>query len=93
MDSTALNFGPPQGERELAAVDDIVSQAFGMAPEEMLPWRQKVEAGGGQLRVLREGGSVVASLVFIPMGQWLGGRRVAVTGIGGVGVAPARRGQ
>ncbi len=93
MDSTAADFGTPQGERELAAADDIISQAFGMPPEELPPWRQKVEAGNGHLKVLREGGSAVATLVFIPMGQWFGGRRVAVTGIGGVGVAPARRGQ
>ncbi|HEX8821322.1 MAG TPA: GNAT family N-acetyltransferase, partial [Archangium sp.] len=86
MDPTTSQFGPPQGEQELAAAEDIVSQAFGMAPEEMRPWRQKVEAGNGQLKVLREGGSVTATSVLIPMGQWFGGRRVPMVGIGGVGV-------
>ncbi len=93
VDPTTSQFGPPEGERELAAVEDIVSQAFGMPLEEMTPWRQKVEAGGGQLRVLREGGSVAATSVLIPMGQWWGGHQVPMVGIGGVGVAPARRGQ
>ncbi len=93
MDPTTPQFGPPQGERELAVADDIVAQAFGSALEDMRSWRQKVEAGGGQLKVLREEGSVVATSVLIPMGQWWSGRRVPMVGIGGVGVAPARRGQ
>ena len=93
MDTTAPQFGPPQGERELAAAEDIVAQAFGSAPEDMRSWRQKVEAAEAHLRVLREGGGVAATIVLIPMGQWFNGRRVPMVGIGGVGVAPARRGQ
>ncbi len=93
MDSTAPDFGAPHGEQELAATCDIVAQAFGMHPDEMQPWLQRVQDGQGQVKVLREGGSVAATLVFIPMGQWFGGRRVPMVGVGGVGVAPARRGQ
>jgi predicted acetyltransferase len=93
MDTTAPDFSAPQGERELAAVLDIVAQAFATPPEEMRGWPQKLEAGAAQLRVLREGGTVAASLVQIPMGQWFSGRRVPMVGIGAVGVAPARRGQ
>lgn len=93
MDTTAPDFGPPQGEREDTAADDIRAQAFALTPEESRGWRQKVEAGEAQLRVLREGGSVAATIVLIPMGQWFNGRRVPMVGIGGVGVAPERRGQ
>ncbi len=93
MDTTAPHFGPPQGERELAAAEDIRTQAFALAPEESRGWQRQVEAGEAHLRVLREGGSVAATAVLIPMGQWFCGRRVPMVGIGGVGVAPARRGQ
>ncbi|PTL83671.1 enhanced intracellular survival protein Eis [Vitiosangium sp. GDMCC 1.1324] len=93
MDATAPDFGPPRGEQELAAAEDIVCQAFAMPPEEGRVWRQKIEAGGAQLRVLRQGGPVAATLIHFSMGQWFGGRRIPLVGIAGVGVAPARRGQ
>lgn len=92
MEPTVAQFGPPQGERELAAVDDIVSQAFALTPDEARVMARKVEAGGAHVRVLREGGAVAATLSFFLMGQWWGGRRVPLVGIGGVGVAPAFRG-
>lgn len=93
MDTTAPHFGPPRGERELAAAEDIRAQAFALPPEEGRDWPQRVEAGEAHLRVLREEGSVAATVVLIPMGQWFSGRRVPMVGIGGVGVAPERRGQ
>ncbi|HYO73290.1 MAG TPA: GNAT family N-acetyltransferase [Archangium sp.] len=93
MDTTAPDFGPPQGERENIAAEDIRAQAFALTPEEARGWQQKVEAGEAQLHVLREGGSVAATIVLIPMGQWFNGRRVPMVGIGGVAVAPERRGQ
>jgi predicted acetyltransferase len=92
MDTTAPDFGPPQGTQELTAAEDIVCQAFAMPPEEGPAWRKRIETGGAQLRVLREGGSVAATLVYFPMGQWFGGRSVPLMGIAGIGVAPARRG-
>jgi predicted acetyltransferase len=93
VDTTAPDFGPPQGERENTAAEDIRAQAFALTPEDARGWQQKVEAGEAHLRVLREGGSVAATIVLIPMGQWFNGRRVPMVGIGGVGVAPERRGQ
>ncbi|WNG60575.1 GNAT family N-acetyltransferase [Archangium gephyra] len=93
MDTTAPDFGPPQGEREHTAAADIWAQAFALAIEDARGWQKKIEAGEARVRVLREGGSVAATIVLIPMGQWFNGRRVPMVGIGGVGVAPERRGQ
>lgn len=93
MDTTAPDFGPPHGEREVTAAEDIRAQAFALTPEASRGWLPKLEAGEARLRVLREGGSVAATIVLIPMGQWFNGRRVPMVGIGGVGVAPERRGQ
>ncbi|KFA93367.1 GNAT family N-acetyltransferase [Archangium violaceum] len=93
MDTTVPDFGPPQGEREHTAAADIWAQAFALAPEDARGWHKKIEAGEARMCVLREGGSVAATIVLIPMGQWFNGRRVPMVGIGGVGVAPERRGQ
>ena len=80
---------PGEGE-EQAAVADILVQAFAMPPQDTSTWIEK--AGLSNLRVLRERGTVTATALPIPMGQWFGGRRVAMAGIGGVGVAPGARG-
>ncbi|OJT27482.1 GNAT family N-acetyltransferase [Archangium sp. Cb G35] len=93
MDTTAPDFGPPQGEREHTAAADIWAQAFALSLEDARGWQKKIEAGEARVGVLREGGSVAATIVLIPMGQWFNGRRVPMAGIGGVGVAPERRGQ
>jgi predicted acetyltransferase len=90
METDRPEFGPPEGAEELVAVADIMAQAFAMSPSDSVTWVEKV--GAANLRVLRQQGAVVANAVPIPMGQWLGGRRVAMAGIGGVGVAPSARG-
>jgi len=90
METGRPEFGPPGDGEEQAAVADIVAQAFAMTPQESAAWVEK--AGLANLRVLREKGMVTATALPIPMGQWFGGRRVAMAGIGGVGVAPSARG-
>jgi predicted acetyltransferase len=71
-------------------VADIMAQAFAMTPTESTTWVEKV--GVPNLRVLRQQGMLAATAVPIPMGQWFGGRRVGMAGVGGVGVAPSARG-
>jgi predicted acetyltransferase len=90
METGRQDFGPPVAE-ELTAVADIGAQAFAISPPEAVAWVEKV--GLPNYRVLREGGTVVGTSVPIPMGQWYGGRRVAMAGVGGVGVAPGARGR
>ncbi len=90
METGRPEFGPPEGAEETAAVADIMAQAFAMTPTESTTWVEKV--GVSNLRVLRQQGMVAATAVPIPMGQWFGGRRVGMAGVGGVGVAPGARG-
>ncbi|MBM7114051.1 GNAT family N-acetyltransferase [Archangium primigenium] len=90
MSPTPPPFGPPQGERELAQMVDILAQAFATPPEEI---RQRILLPGADTWVLRAGGEVCATAALIPMGQWFGGRRVRCAGISAVGVAPPHRGQ
>jgi predicted acetyltransferase len=84
------DFGLPVAD-ELGEVADIGAQAFALTPPEGKAWVEKV--GLPHFRVLREAGEVVGMALPIAMGQWYGGRRVAMAGVGGVGVAPSARGR
>jgi predicted acetyltransferase len=90
MEQGKQDFGLPVAE-EAATVADIGAQAFAIAPADGVTWVEKV--GLSNFRVLREGGEVVGMALPVAMGQWYGGRRVAMAGIGGVGVAPSARGK
>jgi predicted acetyltransferase len=90
MERGKQDFGLPLLE-EAAAVADIGSQAFAVSPADGVTWIEKV--GLSNFRVLREGDEVVGMALPVAKGQWYGGRRVAVAGIGGVGVAPSARGR
>src|SRR4051812_46813181 len=68
METGRPQFGSPQGAEELAAVADIISQAFAMTAHEGVSWVEK--ATPANLRVLRENGQVTATALPIPMGQW-----------------------
>lgn len=69
------------------------SLAFGGTLEGAVEWLRD-QAGHENLRVLREAdGSVAASLIVIPMGQYYGGKSVEMEGIAGVAVPPEGRGK
>jgi len=69
------------------------SLAFGGTLEGAVEWLRD-QARYENLRVLREAdGSLAASLIVIPMGQYFGGRSVEMEGIAGVAVPPEGRGK
>jgi len=76
---------------DLDAVATITGAAFSFPAAEAETWLSN--AGTDQLRVVREGGRVVGSLLLIPMGQYFGGKSVPMVGIAGVGVGIADRGR
>ena len=49
--------------------------------------------GHDNLRLVHQGNDILGGLVLLPMGQWFGGQRVAMTGVGSVAIAPQVRGQ
>ncbi len=74
------------------AVARIVMHAFaGGTLDESLQWIETV--GRDSWRVLRVGEWVKACLFMVPMGIFLGGRSVSMSGVVAVGVAPESRGQ
>lgn len=92
----------PEAEYVCPALDDAATHAtvarfcalaFGGAESGCVEWLRD-QAGYEHMRVLREaGGGVSASLIVIPMGQYFGGRSVAMEGIAGVAVPPEGRGK
>lgn len=92
MTTTAQHFGPMR-EEEKAAAADILAQAFALKLDDSFVRLKRAGDTGAHIRLLREDGAVAATVMMVPMGQWFGGRRVEMTGIAGVGVAPERRGR
>jgi predicted acetyltransferase len=90
-DGGRSSYGPPRGERELAAFAEIASACFNVSEEDARAWFRR--GGERNLRLFRAGGAVAAGLLLVPMGQWFGGRSVPMTGIAGVGVPAERRGR
>ena len=86
----SFEYGLPEGENELDALDEILGQSFGH-PEEIGDRFPKV--GMDNLRVLRDGKRVAGGLWLIPMGHWFGGKSVPMTGVAAVGVDPGQRGR
>jgi predicted acetyltransferase len=84
-------YGPPRGERDLAAFAEIASACFDVSIEDTRTWFERGDVRN--LRLLRQGEAVAAGLLLVPMGQWFGGRVVPMTGLAGVGVPAERRGQ
>ncbi len=83
-------FGPIRLEADLDGVSRLLGWSFAFPPEDTRDWLER--GGVDNVRVLRDGPTPVAALMFIPMGQFFGGRRVPMVGLAGVGVAPERRG-
>ncbi|MFD1824842.1 MULTISPECIES: GNAT family N-acetyltransferase [Mumia] len=86
--------------RDLAVDDldpalDVRSRSFGpLSGGDVDQWKTMMTRAIGAGRVLAayDGGTVVAIARINAFGQWWGGRRVPMAGIGGVVVAPEHRG-
>ncbi len=86
----ADDYGLLADDDELEALAYLVAQSFGV---EFDVSRQFLAPHLDDVRAVRRDGRVVAGLLTLPMGQFFGGRRVSMTGIAGVGVAPSERGR
>ncbi|NTV64382.1 MAG: GNAT family N-acetyltransferase, partial [Oscillochloris sp.] len=84
-----LSYGPPQTD-DIPPMNQLLEQALTVPLGGMTTWSQMM--GHEQMRVVRQGGRIVAGLGIIPFGHWFGGRVVPTGGVTAVGVAPDRRG-
>jgi predicted acetyltransferase len=85
-----VDYGPPTRPEEAAELVRILTWSFAV-PEERLT-KALEQIGHENLRILREQGRLAAGYILYAMGQWFGGRRVSMGGVGMVGVAPEARG-
>ena len=85
-------YGPATTPAEVDAFTRFAAESFAVSVEEE---RRHIDANGPQhLRLLRDGGAVVAGLALLTeLGQWYGGRRVPAVGIAGVATDPRIRGR
>jgi predicted acetyltransferase len=78
-------------DEEVNEAGEIASKAFARASWASAGYFKLL--GRENHRVLREKGTVVATLGVLPLGQWFGGRCVPMAGIGTVAVGPEFWGQ
>lgn len=90
----SLQYGLLESSNEHEALIVILSESFGSTLAEGRGWLERSNPDLSGARVLRDGGEVVAGLVFYEaLGQWFGGRRIPCSGIAGVGSSAAGRGK
>ena len=78
MSDEALDYRVPD-DAERAEMHEILCHAFAVPSDSELAWLELV--GHDNLRMLRGPDGVRACLGVVPMGQFLGGRSVAIEGI------------
>lgn len=83
-----MSYGPME-EAHVDSVAELEAAAFAFPAGEAGDWFAR--AGHENMRVFREGDSVAAALMLVPMGQFFGGRSVKTMGVAGVAVALDRR--
>ena len=84
--------GPVTDDAEIAAYGAIAGQVYNATDtDRRREWLMRV--GRANIRVVRDGATIVGGLILIPMGQWFGGRSVPMTGVAAVAVLPEHRGR
>ncbi len=81
---------PPADDREFEKYLAVAAGAFA-TPDDPNVRRWFEKSDRANVRVARLDAEVVGGLYLIPMGQWFGGRRVPMTGVAAVCVAPEHR--
>ncbi|MEO0688144.1 MAG: GNAT family N-acetyltransferase, partial [Cyanobacteria bacterium J06649_11] len=89
MMNSDFEYTSARDSEDIQSLGDILKQCF-LGTEDGEVWLKRM--GVENIRFIRQGKDIAGGLVVIPMGQWWGGASVAMTGIGGVGVAPEFRG-
>jgi len=84
-------YSPPVSAEEAATGAAIMAQSFVATIEQEQTYIDSL--GHDNLRLVYQGDDILGGLVLLPMGQWFGGQRVAMTGVGSVAIAPQARGQ
>lgn len=90
--ATAASLDALSTDADLEALASIVGESFAIPVEDTRRWIDE-RVLRANARVLRADGRIVGGLGVVPMGQFFGGRRLAMGGVLGVAMRPADRGQ
>src|SRR6266850_4417815 len=86
-----MNYTVLSTDRQAEGYARVLAHSFGRSDTEGAGWLTRHTRS--HIRVLGEGDEVAAGMIFIPMGQYFGGRSVPMWGVAAVGVAPESRGR
>lgn len=88
--SPTAEINTVRDDAELLALAGLLAHALRFRQLEETDWLRRYQRSW--FRLARRGGAIAGGLARLPMGQWFGGREVAMVGIHAVGVAPEHRG-
>lgn len=88
---TPLDYIHLQDTTDADRYGAILQQCFNITTWEEEPFYARL--GMENYRIIRQGNNILGGVALIPMGQWFGGRRVAMAGIAGVAISAEHRGQ
>ncbi len=86
----AFEYDRPSGDAELERHAGIMAWSFRFPEDRIGESFRRV--GTEHVRVLRKDGRTIGGLTLYPLGQYVGGRPVPMTGVNLVGIDPAHRG-
>lgn len=85
-----FEYSSLQDEQAARQLSQILAQGFVVAAETEFAHMERI--GFERFRVMHRGNDLLGGLVTLPMGQWFGGKSVAMVGIASVVIAPSARG-
>jgi predicted acetyltransferase len=86
----SLTYSALTDDAQAKAIAQLMAQCFLAKPQQCEVYLSRI--GSDQFRAVYDGSQLVGGLALIPMGQWWAGKRVPMTGIAAVGIAPEYRG-
>lgn len=88
---TNYRLAPVEDDATETIYAKMCSESYAVTMDEIPPWFAR--CGRENMRVLVDGDDVVAGLMRVPMGLYLGGRSLSMNGLAGVAVRPDVRGK
>jgi predicted acetyltransferase len=86
-----LYYGPCPDAESASELARILSWSFAFPKERLRGDMEKI--GFENIRTLSDKNRIVAGYILHSMGQWFGGKRVSMAGVGLVGTSPEHRGR
>lgn len=87
--NTLLEYATLSSPGDIGQLKQILVQCFNTPLQRYEPYFNRI--GTEQFRILRQADQVLGGLALLPIRQWWGGKRVTMTGIASLSIAPEYR--